>query len=98
MWLVLTALAALSVTALRYMAAPGDKYKLGFLSLVYWGATLMWLVEHVIAYAQGSGPFFEISVEAAGLGLAVIALGLLMWLVRLLVGDHGRIVRAVLKK
>jgi hypothetical protein len=28
--------------------APEDKYKVGLLSLFYWGATLMWFVDHVM--------------------------------------------------
>ncbi len=98
MWLLATALAALVVSALWYVDAPRDRYKLGFLSLIYWGATLMWLVDHVIAYAQEGGPFFEVSADATALGLAVLALGLFVWLVRLLAADPKRVLRAVLKK
>ncbi len=98
MWLLLTALAALITSALWYVSAPNDRYKLGFLSLIYWGATLMWLVDHVIAYAQEGGQFFEISADATGLGLSVLILGLFVWLVRLLVGDPKGVLRTVLKK
>jgi hypothetical protein len=98
MWLLITALAALISTALWYVTAPADKYKLGFLSLVYWGATLMWLVDHMMAHAQEGGPFFEISADATGLGLSVIILGVFVWLVRLLVSDPKRVLRTALKK
>ncbi len=93
MWLLITALAALITSALWYVGAPTDKYKLGFLSLIYWGATLMWLVDHVMAYAQRGGRFFEMSADATGLGLSVLILGLLVWLVRLLVGDPRRVLQ-----
>lgn len=98
MWLLLTALAALIATALWYVGAPADKYKLGFLSLIYWGATLMWLVDHVLAYVQEGGPFFEISADATGLGLSVLILGLVVWLGRLLLADPKRVLRTVLKR
>ncbi|NLE10757.1 MAG: hypothetical protein GX630_04550, partial [Actinobacteria bacterium] len=51
-----------------------------------------------IAYAQEGGPFFEVSADATALGLAVLALGLFVWLVRLLAADPKRVLRAVLKK
>ena len=98
MWLLITALAALVTSVLWYVTAPADKYKLGFLSLLYWGATLMWLVDHVMAYVQEGGRFFEITADATGLGLSVLVLGLVVWLVRLLVSDPKRILGAVLKR
>jgi hypothetical protein len=98
MWLIVTALAAIVVTALWYVGLPSDKYKLGFLSLIYWGATLMWLVDHVMAYIRNGGPFFEVSADATALALSVLALGLFAWLVRLLLSDPRRLVRAVLRK
>ncbi len=98
MWLLLTALAALVASSLWYVGAPTDKYKLGFLSLIYWGATLMWLVDHVMAYAQEGSQFFEINADATGLGLSVLVLGLFIWLVRLLVSDPKRVVQGVLRK
>ena len=98
MWLLLTALAALVTSALWYVTAPTDKYKLGFLSLIYWGATVMWLVDHVMAYVQEGGPFFEITAEATGVGLSVLVLGLAIWLARLLASDPKRILGTVLKR
>jgi hypothetical protein len=98
MWLLITALAALITSALWYVSAPTDKYKLGFLTLIYWGATLMWLVDHVIAYAQEGGQFFEIDADATGLGLSALILGLFVWLVRLLVSDPKRVLQRVLKR
>ena len=83
MWLLFTALAAVITSALWYVTAPTDKYKLGFLSLIYWGATLMWLVDHVMAYVQEGGRFFDITVDSTGLGLSVLVLGLVVWLVRI---------------
>jgi hypothetical protein len=97
-WLLITALAAVIASALWYVNAPNDKYKLGFLSFIYWGAALMWLVDHVIAYAQDGGEFFEISSDATGLGLSVLLFGLLVWLVVLLVSDPKRVLRKVVKR
>ena len=98
MWLLITALAALVTSALWYVSAPTDRYKLGFLSLIYWGATLMWLVDHVMAYVQEGGAFFEISAHATAVGLSVLALGLFVWLVRLLLSDPKRVLQVVSKR
>ncbi len=98
MWLLITALAAIVATVLWYVTTPSDKYKLGFLSLLYWGATIMWLVDHVMAYVEEGGQFFEINADATGLGLSVLLLGLFVWLIVLLVSDPKRILRTVLKR
>lgn len=98
MWLLLTAAAALGATVLWRVSTPGDRYRLGFLSLVYWGATLMWLVDHVMAYVQNGGPFFEIDANATWLGLSVVALGIFLWLVRLLFSYHREVSRVIFRK
>lgn len=98
MWLIMTALAAVITTAIWYIRTPGDKYKLGLLSLIFWGATLMWLVDHVMAYLTEGGKFFEISLDATMLGLSVIILALLVWLVVLLVSDPKGVLRRALKR
>ncbi|MBN1631168.1 MAG: hypothetical protein JW990_15515 [Thermoleophilia bacterium] len=98
MWLLITAGAALVASVLWYFVRPRDRYKLGFLSLVFWGATLMWLVDHVMAYIQEGGAFFEFGAQATAVGLSVLVLGLLIWLVRLSAGHSKRVLRAVLKR
>ena len=85
MFLIFTAIAAIISTILWYVNLPQDKYSLGFLSLVYWGATLMWIVDHVIAYLQDGGPVLDVSAGASVLGLLVIIAGILIWLVYLLI-------------
>ena len=89
MWLILTAIAAFVTTILWFAWAPAERYKLGFLCLVYWGATLMWLVDHVISFLQEGGLFLEISWNGTALGVSALALGLLAWLARLLL-PHSR--------
>ncbi len=98
MWLLITALGAIVASALWYANAPNDKYKFGFLSLLLWGATLMWSVDHVIAFAQEGGEFFEVNADATGLGFSVLLLALVVWLVVLLVKDPKRVLRTVVKK
>ena len=98
MWLIMTALAAVVVTAIWYVKAPEDKYKLSLLSLFFWGATLMWLVDHVMAYITEGGEFFEINLDATLLGVAVIVLALFVWEIVLLVSDPKGVLRRALKR
>jgi peptidoglycan biosynthesis protein MviN/MurJ (putative lipid II flippase) len=94
----MTALAAVITTAIWYVRAPEDKNKLGLLSLFFWGATLMWLVDHVIAYLTEGGEFFEINLDATLLGVAVIILALFVWEIVLLVSDPKGALKRVLKE
>jgi hypothetical protein len=98
MWLIITALAAIITTVIWYIKSPEDKYKLGLLSLFFWGATIMWLVDHVMAYLSEGGPFFEINQDATLLGISVIAGALLVWLIVLLVSDPKKVLKIFLRK
>jgi peptidoglycan biosynthesis protein MviN/MurJ (putative lipid II flippase) len=97
-WLLMTALAAVITTAIWYAKAPDDKYKLGLLSLLFWGATLMWLVDHIMAYVTEGGEFLEINLDATLLGVAVIVLALFVWEIVLLVSDPKGVLRKALKR
>jgi hypothetical protein len=52
MWLATTFIAAFIATFLRIILK--NKYKLGFLSLMLWGATIMILVDHILGYEGGA--------------------------------------------
>ncbi len=97
MWLIMTALAAVITTAIWYIKAPEGKYKLGLLSLIFWGATLMWFVDHVMAYLAEGGEFFEINLDATLLGLSVIIFALLVWEIVLLVSDPRGVLKRIRK-
>ena len=85
MFLIITAFAAIVTTIIWYINAPKEKYKLSTLSFIYWGATLMWLVDHVIACLTEGGEFFEITLDATLLGITVVLAGLLAWIIILFV-------------
>lgn len=93
----MTALAAIITTLIWYVKAPEDKYKLGLLSLMFWGATLMWLVDHVMAYLMEGGEFLEINLDATLLGISVILIALLVWIAVLLISDPKGVIKRVLK-
>jgi len=92
MFLILTATAAIITTIIWYAKAPDNKYRLGTLSLIYWGATMMWLVDHILAFILEGGPFFEFTLDATLLGITVVLVGLLAWLLILLIKDPKGVV------
>ena len=98
MFLIITALAAVIATIIWYVNAPEDKYKLGLLSLIFWGATLMWLVDHVMAYLMEGGEFFELNLDATMLGVTMVIAGLIVWQIALLVSDPKGVLKLVLRK
>lgn len=74
MWLITTLIFALIATLLRYLL--NKKYKLGFLSLMLWGATVMILTDHLLGYKGGK--FLEF--ETDGLIRNGTLLGVLMFI------------------
>jgi len=72
MWILTTFIAAIIVTALWYKAPK--KYRLEIPSLMFWGATFMILIDHILGYEGGA--FFE--METDGLVTNSIFLGILM--------------------
>ncbi|MDO5399114.1 MAG: hypothetical protein Q4G33_14435 [bacterium] len=91
MTLLITVFAAVAATALWYKRLPDTSAQLGTLSLMYWGAALMWLVDAAAEYIEFGAEFFTPSagdmLNDAYLGLSVVALGLVIWLVVVLIKD-----------
>ncbi len=79
MWLVTSLIAALISTTIWGFVTK--KAKLGFLSLMLWGLTVMISIDHVMGYE--GGPFFEMGTD--GLISSGIVLGILMLVPVLLV-------------
>lgn len=76
--------------------------QLGILMFMFWGASLMWMVDAVFEYIELRAEFFNQApqdmLNDAFLGVAVIALALVVWVIRLLITDPKGTVRASLKK
>lgn len=100
MTLLTTVFAAIICTAVWYKNAPKNDMKLGTLSLIYWGASLMWLADAIVEYAEiGMALFSPAPSEMLNdlyLGLSAVALGMIIWLTVLLVKDPRGVVRAAL--
>lgn len=100
MTLLTTVFAAVIATVIWYKKAPADEMKVSVLCLMYWGASLMWLVDAIFEYAELQADYFLPApadmLNDFFLGLAVVALGLIAWLVILMIKDPKGIVRAAI--
>ncbi len=102
MTLLTTVFAAVICTAIWYKNAPDNKMNLGLLCWMFWGASLMWLVDAIFEYAELKAEYF--TPEPADmlndlfLGLSVIALAMVIWVVVLLIKDPKGIIKKALTK
>ncbi len=100
MTLLTTVFAAIICTIIWYKKAPDKTMQLGTLTLMYWGASIMWLVDAIVEYSEiGAGFFMQDGANMLNdfyLGLSVVALGLIIWLAILLIKDPKGVVRASL--
>ncbi len=101
MTLLITVFAAVIATA-KWYARKDDSMRLGILCFLYWGASIMWFVDAIAEYIELGAEYFTPApadmLNDAFLGLTVVALGLVIWIVRLLVTDPKGVVRASLTK
>ena len=102
MTLLTSVFAAVAATVVWYFCEKRRELKLGFLSLMFWGASLMWFVDAIFEYAElGSDYFVPAGSEMLNdffLGLSVVAFGLVIWLAALLISDPNGVIRKILKQ
>lgn len=102
MTLLTTVFAAVISTVIWYKSAPKNDMKISILCWMYWGASLMWLVDAIFEYAELGAEFFAPApidmLNDFYLGLSVVALGLVIWIVILLIKDPKGVVKASLFK
>ncbi|MDR3086838.1 MAG: hypothetical protein LBU45_02645 [Azoarcus sp.] len=77
---LLMTLAAALAASLAWYRKRRNGMKLETLSLMYWGAALMWMVDGFFRLAEGE-PFLKITLDDALLGLLVVVSGLVAWIV-----------------
>ncbi len=97
MCLLITLLAAVVSTIVWYANAPENKYQLGTLSLMYWGASLMWFVDGIFCIAEGE-PFLDLSINDALLGFVIVTCGLVVWVITLLYKDPKHVFKLLFAK
>ncbi len=102
MALLISLFAAIICTVVWYKHAPNDTMKVGILCFMYWGLSLMWLIDAVVEYVEVGSAYFNPPpadmLNGSYLGLSVVALGLVVWLVILLVRDPRGVIRQALAK
>ena len=102
MTLLVTVIAAVICTVIWYRTATKDTMKVSTLCFIYWGASLMWMVDAFFEYAQLHAEFFAPSlqdmVNDAFLGISAVVLGLVVWIVRLLFSDQKNVLKPYHKK
>ena len=100
MTLLTTVLAAVICTVSWYMHDPKNEMRLGTLSLMYWGASIMWFVDAIFEFAELKEKFFtpepSVMLNDFFLGLCVVALGLVIWLAIVLIKDPKGVIKNVL--
>ena len=96
MTLLITIFAAIISTVIWYRK-PESNMKIGTLCLMYWGASIMWLVDAAVEYAElGAEYFTPTAIDMLNdtyLGLSVVAFGLLIWLAALLIKDPNKVIK-----
>ena len=91
MTLLITVFAAIISTVIWYTNIRARRLKVGMLCYMFWGASLMWLIDAVFEYTELRAAYFTPAVpdmiNDAFLGLSVIAFALVIWIVRVLKND-----------
>ena len=102
MTLLVSVFAAAICTIVWYLSERRSELKLGVLSLMFWGSSLMWFVDAIFEYAELHEEYFTPAIEDmindTYLGLSVVALGLCIWLVILFVKDPRGVVSKALSR
>ncbi|MDE5772323.1 MAG: hypothetical protein K2I06_11985 [Ruminococcus sp.] len=95
MTLLITVVSAVICTVIWYRKAPHDVMKISDLCFIYWGASLMWLVDAVFEYTEMGAEFFTPSfndiINDTFLGLSAVTLGLVAWIAKLIITDPKHI-------
>lgn len=102
MTLLITVFAAIISTVVWYKDALKKEFLVDPLCWMYWGASIMWLVDAIFEYAEIGAEYFTPApldmLNDLYLGMSVIALGLIIWLAILFVKDPKGIVKTSLFK
>ncbi len=99
---LLTCVFAAVICTILWYKNPGSVMKLGTLSLMYWGASLMWFVDAIAEYMELKAEYFTPEpldmLNDFYLGLSVVAFGLIIWIAIVLIKDPKGTLRAALRR
>ena len=89
MTLLVTLTAAVVSTIIWYFNNNRNRYKLGTLSLIYWGASLLWFIDFAAEYINLRSEYFNQSFENilsdSILGFTAVVIGLIAWVVIIII-------------
>ena len=98
MTLLISVFAAVIVTILWYTNENAREIKVGLLCYMFWGASLMWMVDAIAEYVELKAAYFtptlEDMINDTFLGLSVVAFALVIWVAYVLMKDPKNVVRA----
>ena len=102
MTLLITLVSAVIVTLIWYSSEKARKMKISLLMYMFWGASLMWLVDAVAEYIELRDEYFHPEAQDmlndTFLGLSAAALALTVWVVYVLIKDPMNTIRSLPKK
>lgn len=91
MTLLISIFAACTATIVWYNKDAANIMRVGTLALIYWGASLMWMIDAVFEFAELKAAYFSPTpsdmINDAFLGLSVVALGLVIWIIMVMIKD-----------
>lgn len=100
MTLLITVSAAVISTVVWYACEDRKQWKLGMLPMMYWGASLMWMVDAVAEYTELRTAYFtpawEDMLNDAFLGISAVVFALTVWVIRLLAADPKGVIKEML--
>ena len=101
MTLLITLIAAVISTVVWYTSPKARQLKVGVLLYMFWGASLMWLVDAVAEYIELRDEFFTPAaadmLNDAFLGISVVVLALVVWVVYMLIKDPAGTIKRSIK-
>lgn len=102
MTLLISIFAAIFATLIWYTKPSLRDLKIGALCWMFWGASLMWMVDAIFEFRELGAEYFTPAasdmVNDAFLGFSVVAFAMIIWMVIVLVKDPRGTVKAALTK
>lgn len=102
MTLLITVFAAVIATVVWYSSERARKMKISILCYLYWGASVMWLVDAIYEYAELRAAYFTPDLADMRndlfLGLAAAALAMVIWVIVFLVKDPDGVLKNAMIK
>lgn len=96
MTLLISVIAAFISTIIWYTNEKARNLKIGILCYMFWGASLMWMVDAIAEYIEMGAEYFTPSVKDmvndGFLGVSVVVFALVIWIIYILIKDPMKVV------